>query len=429
MADHQITQVPKIYLTLADGQNIEALVIKFEWKSFTNGGYIIKARCMDNYWTILQKFATDTYLKDGRKGPTKVVWELSWEGVGSTGKHTGFMTNLHAVGDTGVQSGGSLDFIAVDPPTYWLNAGDSAGKAYVGNVSSVIKQVCNDYFVNPNGKGDVRVSDTDDDKKGVWHMMRMSPKTFVNSLLNWSSSLSDDKTNWIVSSSGPENSNPELWILRQAEKDSKNYGTYIFNTNTPGANDIIEFELMTDNFISVYQKQLITSGLSSVSERYFDRVMDKDRKIVHVYDENTSKKKMTQTTAKTSFTKPSGVASPGSPHEWSTSVMSVPQHSGGDIGVSFDKYIDGTARQQFLNMLGGVMKLRIRVFGEFNPDLAVCHHLGVSKLKIIWKSLDDQYFLDGDWMVYGFYHNWSISLWYTDIYCYRIDYNASAQVV
>jgi hypothetical protein len=51
--------------------------------------------------------------------------------------------------------------------------------------------------------------------------------------------------------------------------------------------------------------------------------------------------------------------------------------------------------------------------------------LGVSKLKILWKDPDDKdYFLDGDWLVYGFHHIVTPGHWYTDVYCARLDYDA-----
>lgn len=420
---------PQLFLTIAGGDDVGFMFEKFEWKSFTNGGYVIRARVADPYWDIIRKLATDNYLKEGRKQPTSVVYELIWPGTDArTGKQQAYMTDLDA---RGINAGGQLEFIAVDPPSYWLNAGDSAGKMYKGKVSDVIRKVLIDYFKSPNGSGDVDVSETNDASTNQWWMMRMDPKTFIGSLIDWSSSITEKKTNWIVSSDG-SNSNPTIWVKEQGARQSVNYGMYVMDKKTPSANDIYNFEFLADNFISVFQYQLITSGITATTGRYLDRKVDLPRKIVHVYDERTSAKKNVNIGPKQGFKKPDGSEGTGDqqPHEWSTSIMAVPQFNAGDLGITYDKYIDGRARTQFLNMLNLVMRVKIRTTGEASQLLANSHNLGVSKLKIVWIDAHQQpYFLDGDWLVYGFHHTVLRGSWVTDIYCARLDYDAAAQKV
>ncbi len=188
-----------------------------------------------------------------------------------------------------------------------------------------------------------------------------------------------------------------------------------------------------NNYVSVFNKQLITSGISSTTGRYFDRKMDRARKIVHVYDENTSNKKNVDIDKNHGFTKPQNTPSPEPPDDWSTAIIAVPQLNAGELGIPYKDYIDGRARNDFVNMLNMVMRLKIRVVGEPSHDLADSHNLGTSKLKIAWKVADldgdDSYFLDGDWLVYGFQHIVTREKWYTDIYCSRLDWDASAKKV
>jgi hypothetical protein len=178
----------------------------------------------------------------------------------------------------------------------------------------------------------------------------------------------------------------------------------------------------------VFQRQLITSGISAVSGRYFDRITDKDRQILHVYDERTPTKKNVDIGPDKGFKKPGIPPSAFEPpHEWASSIMMVPQHNAGDLGIPYDKYIDGRARTMFLNMLNLVMRLKIRVIGETSPELANSHNLGVSKLKIAWQDAEfQQFFADGDWLVYGYHHVMTRRDWYTDLYLARLDYDASA---
>jgi hypothetical protein len=78
-------------------------------------------------------------------------------------------------------------------------------------------------------------------------------------------------------------------------------------------------------------------------------------------------------------------------------------------------------------MLNMVMRIKLRVTGEPNKDLANSHNLGTSYLKIAWRDADNEpYFLDDLWLVYGFHHLLTRDNWVTDIYCARLDYDANA---
>lgn len=425
-----VSHAPKLYLKLAGGLDVGEQFIKFEWAAFVNGGFVVRAELSDPYWEIVKKFVTtQEFLDQGRRIPTPIEFELSWRGTPQkTGIHLGYLTDIDI---TGTNAGGAFTFVCVDPPTWWLNAGDCSGDAYKGNVKEVIEQVLNKYFVGPNGGGDIKVSDTVDNKSNIWWQMRQDPKTFIASMIDWSSSITQKKTNFMVSSDGNLKTKGDIHIVEQAVKESQFYGTYLYNINTPEGNDAIQFQFLADTYISVFQKQLITSGISSVSERFFDRITDKPREIVHVYDERTSTKKNVEIDKKHGFAKPG--ADPRSiekPHEWSTSISAIPQHNAGDMGLSYDKYIDGRARTQYLDMLKHVMRMKLTVTGDPSEKLATTHNLGVSKLKVAWKDADDEsVFLDGDWLVYGFHHKVSRGKWTTDLYVNRLDYNAAAEKV
>ena len=427
MGEPKISHHPVIFLSIEGGPDIGEQHIKFEWKSFTNGGYIIRAKLQDAYWNILTDIATQFYLDKGRRSPTKVIFEIEWPGNEKTGKHLAYITDMDA---RGVNAGGFLEFIAVDPPSYWLNAGDSAGRVFEGTVKEVIERVIDQYFILPNGIGDREVSKTLDNNKNLWWMMRQDPKTFIGSLLDWSASITEQQTNWIVSSGGSIEDKPTIWVKEQATRKSVNYGLYVFDVKTPSMNDAYNFEFLSDNFISVFQKQVITQGISAISGLYLDRKTDEPRQMVHVYDDRTPNKKNVNIDKTRGFAKPKDNPSIEKPHEWSTSIMMVPEHNAGDLGIQYSKYIDGRARGMFLNMLNLVMRIKLRVTGEPLKDLANSHNLGVSKLKIAWRDAEDQhYFLDGDWLVYGFNHYVARGEWYTDIFCARLDHDAIAKKI
>jgi hypothetical protein len=432
----ETTHAPDLYLKVAGGDEIGYNFLGFEWMAFVNGGFVIRATIADPDWNILRKLATEFYLKKARKEPTRVEFKLGWKGGEDTGIHLGYLTDLHGRGQF---NDGKIEFVAVDPPSWWLNAGDCSGDVYKGSVQEVIKQVIKKYYEGPNGFGKGEVSKTLDNKNNQWWQMRMDPKTFIASLVDWASSVTEKKTNFIISSDGSLDSKgdpkAEIVVKEQAEKETKFIGTYRFNVRDALGEDVKWFNLLADTYISVFQKQLITCGISSVSERFFDRKTDQKREVVHVHDENTPEKKnsLGKDDQDFGFAKPKQhPRSVERPHDWSTSITAIPQHNAGDIGMSYDKYIDGRARTQFLDMLKHVMRIKITVQGEPNKDLAITHNLGVSKIAIDWKMAlpeTGDYFLAKDWMIYGFHHRATRDYWDTDLYCYRLDYDAEAKKI
>jgi hypothetical protein len=393
----------KIELSVDGGNDIGGHVTQFEWSSFINGGYVVKASVQDPYFNILTE-TSKKYLSDGRNKETEIKFKLKWADGKETDKITAYMTSLQSFGEG---EGGVLEFIAIDPPTFKLNEGKGDGKVYEGKVSDVIKKVCEEVGVK------VEVSDTQDNSKNVWPMMRQDPKTFIRSLLDWSASITKNKTHWIVASV-----DDKLIIKEQADLKSKDFGVYHYNMNKHTGSDILKYELMADNFVSPLQTKLITSGISAISGQFIDDKSLKDKTIVE--DKNTDKKANVNITAYEGFKKPS--------KEWATSIKSIPEHNGGELGIKYSDYIDGRARGMFLNMLNLVMRMKITITGE--PEMDDSSELGVSKCTISWKNIDGEpYFLSGKWLVYGWHHIIDCSKWITDVYLSRIDYDASAKKV
>jgi hypothetical protein len=423
---------PKVSISINGGQELGGWFNKFEWKAMVNGGYIVRCKLLDVDNIILQDIATNYYLQKGCNEPVKVVFEISHPGVvgenSTTGKYLAYLTDLDA---RGTNKSSSLEFVAVDPPSFWLNAGAASGKVYTGSVKTVIKQVLDEWFAGPD-KGEVKVSDTVDSEQNKWWMMRQDPKTFIRSLLDWSAKLTKKQTNWIVSSDGAVSDGNSIHIEEQAAKEVKFVGVFSMNVNTPGGNDVVNFEYMGDTFISPFQKAIITQGISSVSEKYFDRTTDTlhtgdDKEcIVHAHWENTPNKYNVVLSDKQAHHKPSNADINSSVDDkkwiWSTSAWMVPEHNAMDVGKKYAEYIDGRARGMYLDMLPLVMRIKFRCFGIAVPNLNCAHNLGVSWLTMKWMQVAPKiqpYFLSGDWMIYGYHHIITRGHWFTDIYCHR----------
>ena len=417
MGRPEVGHGPILQLTVAGVEDVADEFHRFEWKSFTNGGYIIRAKIDDPYWNILREMA-QSYLRDGRQNPTPIEWVISWPNGNKTDKRQAFLTDL----DTrGIHAGGTLEFIAVDPPSFCLNAGNVDGSVYEGNIKEVIEQVVQRYAPGIS----IQVSETDDYNRNKWWMMRQDPKTFIMSLLEWSASITQKKTNWIVASK-----DTELIIKEQAELKGEDFGIFSVNVDSPGIEDIRDFQFLGDNFLTAFQTKLLTHGISSVSEKYLDKITDEDEEFIHVKDENTSDKKNTQFGQDRGFKKPKDILNfdEGFSSSGGTAVMAVPEFNAGDIGIVYEDWIDGRARTQFLNMLKMVMRLKLRLNGD--PEFDDSTKLGVSTCTVQWFDADGaNFFLSGRWLIYGWHHVVTRKDWYTDLYLARLDFDANAQTV
>ena len=399
---------PVVTCMVADGPDIGHNFVKFEWASFVNGGYIIKARISDPWFNFLKELAVKGYLKEGREKETPVKFKIQWSDGKSTKQRLAFMTDLKAHGTNGA---GEIEFIAIDPPSFYLNEGLADGRVYEGKISDVIRKVIQDFA--PRIKPDV--SETLDNEKNKWWMMRQDPHTFIRSLLDHAAGVAKKHTNFIVASV-----DEEITIREQAEMPNPDFGIYYVNSHGDAIADALDFEMLADNFVSPLQTRLITSGISAISGEFLDKVTDLGEQKVIVKDENTGNKINTNITPKQGFAKPE--------KKWATSIMAIPEHSAGDMGLQYSKYIDGRARGLFMNMLNLVMRVRMRVTGE--PDLHDSSDLGGATATLTWRDIDGEpYFLSGRWLLYGFHHVVTRERWTTDLYLARLDYNADAKKV
>jgi len=346
---------------------------------------------------------------------------------------------------------GSFEFIAVDPISYYINSGDCSGTAYngkIGGSTGVISQVLKDYIPPSIGGFTTKfeVGETNDEKSTYW-MMRQDPKTFISSLLDWSSPFTKHKTSWIVAN-GQDSQEKIISInVQESYTPSLKYPVGIPGDGGPfvltygaggGPPEILKWEILADNFISALNVKLLTSGMSALSGQYFDKILDEKEKIVYVKDENTANKVSSQINKRQEFTKPktdvgtisgTGRLRPPTKRGW-THIMPIPEaYSGGEIGHKYEKYIDGRARQKYMEMLNMLMRLRVTARGQ--PRLYDSTELGRSKVTIRWLKPDDgggskPRFLDGDWLLYGWHHILSNRGWDTDLYLARLDWDAKA---
>lgn len=420
MAQTKTGSGARIIIQIGDGgKDIGPWCYTFKWKSMLNGGYVIYANFKDPHFAQFQATVDEKYMSEARKKPLKVKFQLKYgiaDGVEppETEERIAYMTDLRAKTTDGGQAEGYFEFIAIDPPSWYLNKGDGEGVIYKGKVSEVIKEVISKYApgITPD------ISETTDNKENRHQQMRQDPKSFITSLLDFSSSLTNQKTNWVVASV-----DEKIVIKEQAELQSTDFGEYSINTDYPAGEDILNWEVLESNYLTNLQTQLVTAGISAVSGLYCDKKNQITKEKVLVNDEKTGNKKNVDIKSDQGFSKPTDK------ERGITFIRAVPESNSGDLGIKYQEYIDGRARGMFLNMLNILFRMRVQVYGV--PKMSDSSQLGVSTIKLSWKDAQGQPFsFGGKWLVYGYEHIFtSQKEWFTNIFISRLDHDATAQKV
>ncbi len=414
---------PQIKLII-DGRDWGHLFTRFEYKATVNAGYAVRAVMYDKGFVLLTKLTEDGYFRRGRSSePFKLTFQILADPNGqhpqaATREQTVHVVGLRTWGDSANRA--TIEFICVDPATWYLSAGDGAGRAYRGRVSQVIRQVVAEYAPAL----ELDIGESTDSDQNRWHMMRLDPKSFIASLTSWSSPLTQRRTRWMVTMD-----DTTLRVKEQAQIPSTQRAYYRFGGRGRGA--VMGWKLLADNALHLVESQLVTQGMSAVSGTYYDRKSDQEKRIVYVNDATTPNKKVAMVGPDESFAKPGTGGPPG--NGW-TSMPSVPEiASGGEVGRSYRDYLDGIARDAYLAMVDQTMRLRLKTIGhgEWSTGLG----LGTDTIYLRWFAsqnslgVDDRWYLSGNWLVHGFKHVVSRAAWVTYLDVSRADHDAVGERV
>lgn len=410
-----------------EDRDVGKMMSNFEFKGMVNGGYLIRGRLIDPNFNVLNNLVDSGYFKETRTRPVPVIFQMRWGPKAeakypesATRNQVAFLISLKAIGEKSADDG-LLEFVAMDPPSWYLNMGDGNGKLYKGRVSDALKQVVSEYAP----KIFLDVGRTIDSAEGKWWMMRQDPKSFISSLFDWSASVTQKGTQWIFTPDGFD-----LTIKEQGQIQSKQRGFYRF-LDEEMHDTIRNWEFLADNALSVVQTKLITQGISAISGQYLDRITDQKQEKVFVKDSRTAAKKIARIKPDQGFTKPGD----DRPQKvgWS-SVTSIPEiYSAGDIGLRYEEYIDGRPRAMWLNMVNALMRVKFECVGH--GEWSSCVGLGSDTIFVKWSSGKKReadkpfWWMTGNWLVYGFHHRMNRGFWYTDLYAARFDHDAAATKV
>lgn len=402
-----------------DGPDLSRNIHFFKWNSFINNGYAIYARVFDPNLATFQELTNEKYLREARRRPLKITFQLEHLTGGDFDKpktieRIAYMTNLEAKVPDGGQVAGFFEFIAIDPPTWYLNRGDSDGAVYSGKVTDVLQQLISRYAPGI----EIDITETIDNQSNQWWMMRQDPKTFMMTLLDWSSSVTNGKTNWVVASV-----DEKIVIKEQSELETVDLGEYSVNSQYTTGVNVISWEREDNNYLTNVQTTIMTGGISSVSGLYCDDRNSITEDLTVVNDENTGNKKNVELTESQGFIKPEDDQT-----GW-TFVRAIPEDSAGAVGIQYQNYIDGRARALYIGILDVLNRIKIKVSGITKFDDSSM--LGASTVYLTWT--DHQYepwTHNGKWMVYGYEHVYTPNKeWYTYLYLNRKDVDAVAQKI
>lgn len=424
--------------------NYTKVIRKFEWKSIADNGFIVRAVLIDNTFDILDSATLEMFRNARQYGiPLAIKFVLRYINNDQTSpkemvikERSAIVTDFRSKG--GSEYAANVEFIAIDPISFYINSGDCSGGVFTGKIGGsdgVISQVINKYVPseiqlgNTKKKIQVKVDDTTDVPSKHW-MMRQDPKTFIVSLLDWSCPFLKHKTSWLVAVGEDDKyctiSLTESYTAKLDYPNSYNgqrdplvlrYG----GNKAQEVADILEWETLHDSTLVTFNNKLVTSGISAISGAYLDRKTDwQIEQSVYVTDVNTEYK------SNPSFGPDRGYSKPTKLDMGWTYIPSVPEHSGGELGIKYNKYISGRARQIYMDMLNMVMRIKITIRGE--PRMFDCDDLGRTQVALRWLGAENSEakFMDGNWLLYGWHHRLHRN-WVTDLYLARLDYDATAK--
>jgi hypothetical protein len=404
-------------------------VHRVDFKGIANGGYMFSAQLYDPALSFFDDLVKKSYFEAAMKSPQWVKFQLASYAEGqhpesATKQQYGIILSMRSIMDSGIPL---LEMIAVDPITHALTMGDSSGGAYKGTIDKVITQVINDYGNVVDGKPPtIDVAKFAGSEDMAWHMHRQDPKSFITSLLEWSSGLTESKTQLLIGIDGNN-----LSIKEQAKMQEKRRGYYTkFGT---AEDNILEHKIIANSFISAVQTKMTTNGASSANGFYIDHKADAAENFAVVSDRTTQNKYVPRISSEKGFSKAASYPGSTRPYAGSSAVSAIPELlSTGEFGVPYQNYIDGRARNQYYNLSNNGLQMLLTVFGhgEYSDTIGLGADTVFVELQNISKTYERSHFWStGCWIVRGFHHRLTKSLWTTDLLLTRLEYDATGRKV
>ena len=418
--DHSVIE---FWLGGQGGKEIGIYCIKFEWAGMLNAGHRITASFEDRSQNVLDEDTIMTLLKKAKTQDgidvDVIIHQSSKKDKKRTEKRSFKVLTLDSSLIGGLTST-ILELVCIDEASWRLNRGICEGQAYKGKISSVITQVVNKF-----AKGiSAQVDETTDNAENLWYDMKLDPKTFITSLLEFSSSITKNKTPLVVQCQDQEFKCREWSTLKPTKTDGRKFNIAHRNADPKEITDTGEIQILSNTFLTPFSSRLYTGGISATTGLYVDpkNTLLKDDRQKFADDTNTDQKLMTSLSPNQSFTKSEDGDKSGA-----TFIQPVPEHNDGDVGLKYQDYAVGRARDWYMKIINTTLRVKLTI-EPGDTDFHDIYACGRDKilLEVITISKDMKpYFIDGPWLLYGFKHLWDIENWKTELFLSRIEHNAT----
>jgi hypothetical protein len=414
----------KFDFVIADDFDPDPYFVSFDFKGMANGGYMAVVKLVDPDLTVFEDLTRLGFFHGARIQPLNFRFQIVADENGVFPESATKVQVATIVGFKSVVADGPtnmIEIVGVDPVTYLLSMGTASGAAITGSIDEVVKQLI------PGGV-ELDITKFKGSNKMNWYMMRQDPKSFILSLLDWASTLTDSRSQILVGMDGYR-----LQIKDQASLVSRQRGFYRRFSLDGEIDTIIEHHVVANSALSVYDGKLVTHGNSTLSGLYLDQAMDFNNNYTAVADEQTSSKYVPAIDHTRGFSKPNSGPNAGPYQIGYTAIPAIPElFSGGEIGIPYQAYIDGRARSIYHGLTTALCKMKLTVIGhgEFSDTLGLGADTIFIQMKRPSADPEESYmWVSGNWLVYGFHHRVTVGSWTTDLLCARLDHDASGKRV
>ncbi len=403
--------------------NYGPLITRMTMECEINAGYKVTVEINDAQNTLLTRMLESGYFRYCRTRPVQITFQYL-SGPKDSSEPPKYATKEQIALIIGTEhkttstDGTLVKFIAIDPPSFYLNMGDASGGSYRGRVDQVITQVVNKYAPEIS----FNMPETRDSALSRYWMMRMDPKSFISSILEWSSGLNITKTNWLVQVDGNK-----MEINDQGSVVSRMRGYYGRKTGAI-IDSVRESDININNALNLVMTKLKSNGMSASTGDYIDSVTDQYGSYNTISDSTTDGKQRPYIDFGHSFNKPNDHPATSFPFIGSTHIFPIPEITTEPIGLDYKEYLDGRSRNLYLNMLQNIIKAKFLVagHGEYMDSFG----LGADSIYVDWRTDDTEndFWQSGYWTIYGFRHIFARGFWNTELKCFRMDMDSVANV-
>lgn len=434
--------VVELYIPDLNDNDLGEHVKQVIFKGFINNGYAIRVQIKNANFALLaglfEGSGSGEFLELIRNGPVEIRLKIKQSpGTGtdwpreSTRTIKAYITTLYPHGSGEIDY---VDIVAIDPLNYFMRVNEGWGGAFEGGLDSAMRQLIIRYAPQISNKHLIIAGSIKNAGK-VWWMMRRSPRDMLSHLIHMSTAFSESLTPWVIGVDAPKDGSvgEQIKIGPLTTFKSNPIG-YYHKMDENGYGDILDWEAILNPSLGHYEMGLVTAGTDArLGVSYDPSMATNGTHSSIITDSNTTKKYVPANSSskalKSTRRPPDATFKAGMFGR--SYVDSPPEYIANDITEPYANYYNTYARTQYMQHIHKLMTIELKVKGHGAYDNTV--GLGANTVYIDWqnnfKNKVRQYFLAGNWIVYGFKHVWYENDWTTTVMLSKTDVNAQGTPV